>query len=537
MNRNTENHFGNNPSKSMPRSAFKMSHSLTTSFNAADIVPIYWKECLPGDSMKMKVSEVIRMSTPIHPVMDNAYIDTYFFKIPMRLVDEHWEEFMGENKKDAWTQEEEFIVPQVTAPAVTGWTKGSLASYFGVRINTPNISLDAKWFRAYVLCYNEWFRNQNTIEPAELSLGQETTTGTNGTDYVTDMQKGGCLAKAGKFADYFTRSLPEPSKGPEIFVPIGNTAPLIYVDPENPVNENYPIDSSHNGNEAAFTKETVGMSFYDSTTPSTLTAMKSYGLAADLSHAEGATINALRMAFSIQRLYELDATGGTRYIEQIRAHFKVNVPDARLQRPEYVGGKRVNINMMDVIQTSSTDNTSPLGHEAGESKTIDNEQYIETAFTEHSILLGVACIRTDHSYQQRLERAFNRKTRLDYYWPELANLGNQGILNKEIFVQGTNEDDEVFGYQEAWAEYRYEENIITGEMNSDYSASLDSFHYGDDYEQLPTLSAEWSMETKNNIARTLAIENQDQFIASFYFDSTWYRPMPIYSIPSLSGWS
>ena len=542
MDRNTENYFGTTPSKSMPRSAFKMSHSLVTTVNTGDIVPIYWKECLPGDSCKMNVSELIRMTTPINPVLDNAYADTYFFKVPMRLVDEHWEEFMGENKDDAWTQAQEFIVPQVTAPE-GGWIKGSLASYFGVRTYTDGISWDAKWLRAYALIYNEWFRNQNVSEPAEIYKGQATTEGSNGEDYVTDLIKGGMPAKAVKFADYFTRALPEPQKGPDVFIPLGEKAPIAYneganrpftfgttADPDQATGNLFIGSSTSAGGTANVSAQT-----YEAAQSGWNIYPNPDAIFADLSNETAATINTLRQAFAIQRLYELDSNG-TRYIEIIQNHFKVRVPDARLQRPEYVGGKRVNINMMDVIQTSGTTETSPLGHEAGESKTIDNSQFIETAFSEHSMLIGLMVIRTDHTYQQGIERAFNRKSRLSYYWPELANLGEQEILNKEIFAQGTSEDDEVFGYQEAWAEYRYERNIVTGEINSDYPLALDSYTYADDYDELPKLTHEWMVETRTNVDRTLAIQNQDQFKVSMYFESTWYRPLPIYSIPSLTGW-
>lgn len=533
MNRNTENHFGNNPSKSMPRSAFKMSHSHTTSFSTGNIIPIYWKDCLPGDSVKMNVAELIRMTTPIHPVMDNAYIDTYFFKVPRRLVYSHFEELMGENKDDAWTPTKEYELPQVTAPQ-GGWAKGSLADYFGIRTGVDGISIDASWFRAYALIYNEWFRSEALIEPAEITMDDTTTAGSNGTDYVTDLQKGGMPAKAGKMASYYTRALPEPQRGPDIFVPLGDSAPVIGTD-TTPYT-GFPIDTNLVGDKISFQKGNNTSGFYNEETLTIQGNNTSIGLSADLTQTTGgATINALRQAFAIQRLYELDATSGGRYIEQIRGHFKVNVPDARLQRPEYVGGKRVNINMMDVINTSSAGEL-PLGHEAGESKTIDNSQYIETAFVEHTLLIGLAVVRTDHSYQQRIPREFSKKKRLDFYYPELANLGEQAILNKEIYVQGTAEDEEVFGYQEAWAEYRYEENYITSAMNSDYAQSLDSMHYGDDYDSLPTLSQEWIVEPESNVARTLAIQNEDQFIAQFYFDSTWYRPLPIYSIPSLQGW-
>lgn len=532
MNRNTENHFGNNPSKSMPRSAFKMSHSHTTSFSTGSIIPIYWKDCLPGDSVKMNVAELIRMTTPIHPVMDCAYIDTYFFKVPRRLVYSHFEELMGENKDDAWTPTKEYELPQVTAPE-GGWNKGTLADYFGIRTGVDGISIDASWFRAYALIYNEWFRSEALIEPAEITMDDTTTAGSNGTDYVTDLQKGGMPAKAGKMAGYYTRALPEPQRGPDIFVPLGDSAPIIPTDDADM--KTLTTQSNVVSPAADFSTAFDGV-LHERVGTNGSGTISTTKWATDLQNTTGgATINALRQAFAIQRLYELDATSGGRYIEQIRGHFKVNVPDARLQRPEYIGGKRVNINMKDVINTASGGDL-PLGHEAGESKTIDNSQYIETAFVEHTLLIGLAVVRTEHSYQQRIPREFSKKKRLDFYYPELANLGEQKILNKEIFVQGTAEDDEVFGYQEAWAEYRYEENYITGAMNSDYAQSLDSMHYGDDYDSLPILSQAWIVEPETNVARTLAVQNEDQFIAQFYFDSTWYRPLPIYSIPSLQGW-
>lgn len=524
-NRNTENHFGLTPSTSMPRSAFNMAHSLLTTVNTGDIVPIYWKECLPGDSCKINVSELIRMTTPINPVMDNAYADTYFFKVPRRLVDEHWEEFMGENKDDAWTQRQEFIVPKTKAPT-GGWQKGTIGQYFGMPIGVEGVEIDSAYLRAYALICNEWFRNESITEPIEISKGQETTQGSNGDDYVVDVQKGGKPFKAVKFADYFTRALPEPQKGPDVFIPLGNKAPVIF--------EPNELSPTISGKEAGLQSASQNIYKIDEST-NAFVPNGEYGLlTTDLSTADGATINQLRQAFAIQRLYELDANG-TRYVETILNHFKVRVPDSRLQRPEYVGGKRININMTDVINHTANE-TAPLGHEAGESKTIDNSQYIETAFVEHSLLIGVMVIRTDHTYQQGIERAFSRKTRLDFYFPELANLGEQAILNKELYAQGTAEDDEVFGFQEAWAEYRYEQNIVTGEMNSNYETPLDSWHYADDYESLPTLSDDWIRETRVNVDRTLAIQNQDQFKVSMYFDSTWFRPLPIYSIPSLTGW-
>ena len=542
MSRNTDNHFGNAPIKTIGRSKFKMPFSHKTTFNTGDIVPIYSAEVLPGDTAKMHTACLVRMTTPINPVMDNAWMDTYYFFIPRRLVWSHWKEFMGENTADAWTQEVEYQIPQLTTPS-GGWRKGTVGEkLYGIQGRKG--SVDACYARAYALVYNEWFRNENLIEPAEVTLGDATTSGSNGSNYVTDLQKGGKLAKAGKFADYFTRALPEPQKGPDVYLPLGTLAPVraigqhtlpdaVPVQYVNPTTGTAPVAQTRLGLDTHGTLYGTGETWNLSGNTGSLAPSN---LWADLSRASAATINQLRQAFAVQRLYERDALGGTRYTEMIKAHFGVTSSDARLQRPEYLGGKRVPINITQVIQQSSTDATSPQGNTAAYSLTIDNHDDFTKSFEEHGIILGFAIIRTEHTYQQGLNRKFSRKNRADFYFPELSNIGEQYIKNKEIYAQGTSDDEEAFGYQEAWAEYRYANNMVTGELNSDYAQSLDSWHYADDYSQLPTLSQAWEVETENNVARTLAIQDQDQWIADFYFDQTWTRPMPIYSVPSLSGW-
>lgn len=563
MNRNTDDHFGNVPSKNMRRSKFKRDCTLSTTINAGEIGVMYADEVLPGDTVKLHLNELIRMTTPIYPVLDNAWIDTYFFFVPRRLVWDHWKEFMGENSTDAWTQETQYQIPQLTAPE-GGWQKGTIAHMIGARMGTSGISIDACYTRSYVLIYNEWFRNQNVTEPAELSTGDATTAGSNGTDYVVDLQKGGKLAKAVKYADYFTRALPEPQKGPDIYVPLGSSAPVFTGDPRdlgqlpygknqsiqwshsttnaqgNPVWEqittpvlttrNLAITSGQQGNQTRIkTNDTLTSADYEQVTPNNLYA--------DLNMASGATINQLRQAFAVQRMYELDARGGTRYTEILRMHFGVLSPDGRQQRPEYLGGKRVPINIKDVIQNSSTDATTPQGNTAGMSKTLDSTDMFTKSFTEHGILMGLFVIRTEHTYQQGIPRILSRKNRMDFYWPALANIGEMYIKNKELYAQGTAEDEEAFGYQEAWSEYRYGINRITNELNSDYTSPLDSWTYADKYDTLPTLSDAWIRETDANVARTLAINSQDQFLCNFYFNQTWIRPMPIYSVPSLTGWN
>ncbi len=542
MSRNTDSHFGNIALKNIRRSKFKMPCSHKTTFNTGDIIPIYRQEVLPGDTCKMNTASLVRMLTPINPTMDNSWMDIYYFFVPRRLVWEHWKEFMGENTTDAWTQEVEYTIPKLKAPE-GGWQKGSIASYLGARINTENIWIDACYTRAYALIVREWFRNENISEPPEVSLGDADTTGSNGTDYVVDLQKGGMPAKAVKYADYFTRSLPSPQKGPDVFLPLGVSAPVITGDDFTDKTGRTMHMAYANGlGPAAGTRYELGMSGNGTSVYVGAPAGDEYGgvhpvnLYADLTEANATTISQLRQAFAIQRLYELDARGGTRYIELLKAHFGVQSSDARLQRPEYLGGKRIPINITQVIQQSATNDTSPQGTTAAYSLTIDNHDMFTKSFEEHGILMGLAVVRTEHTYQQGIDRILTRESRLDFYWPELANLSEMYIKNKEIYAQGTSEDEEAFGYQEAWADYRYMNNRITGELNSDYTLSLDSWTYADDYSQLPTLSDEWIKETDANVARTLAIQEQDQFIADFYFNQTWIRPLPIYSIPSLVGW-
>lgn len=538
MSRNTDSHFGNIPLKNIKRSKFKMPCTYSTTGNTGEIIPFYSAEVLPGDTANIRTSMLIRMTTPIAPVMDNAWADTYYFFIPRRLVWDHWAEFMGENTNDAWTQTTEYTIPQLTTPE-GGWTKGTLGEkLYGIQGREG--SVDACYARAYTLVFNEWFRNQNVTEPAEVSTGDATTNGSNGTDYVVDMQKGGQLAKAVKYADYFTRALPEPQKGPDVFLPLGNLAPVVGTGDITNHSGYTTLDTMEDKQIKIMHSAGGAWDFYsaDDTVTFPNGSAKEIGLATDLSQAEGATINQLRQAFAVQRLYELDARGGTRYTEILRAHFGVISPDSRLQRPEYLGGSvRVPINITQVIQQSATDATSPQGTTAAYSLTVDTHENFTQSFTEHGIILGLCVIRTEHTYQQGIDRRFSRKNRTDFYFPALANIGEQGILEKEIFADGTSADDDIFGYQEAWAEYRYAQNHITGELNSDYAQTLDIWHYGDDYSEQPTLSDSWIRETDANVERTLAIQSQDQFIMNFYIDQTWVRPMPIYSIPSLSSWN
>ncbi len=560
MNRNTQAHFAETPSLNMSRSKFDRSFTHKTTFNTGDIVPFFCCDIIPGDTMKMNTAQVVRMMTPVAPVMDNANLDTYFFFVPNRLIWEHWQEFMGENKTAPWIQQTQYEIPQIEAPATTGWTKGSLADYFGYPTGVPGYKADAMPFRAYSLIYNEWFRDENLCNPLYIHMGDADITGVDITDAnldpITDIEKGACCAKAAKYADYFTMALPNAQKGPAVKIPVGDTAPIIGTDRFSSTN---PGASNLYGEPLSLVNSGAGNLYIfdaDDNTKTMATAT-SLGIAADLSSAVGATVNQLRQAFQIQKFYERQAIGGTRYIELIKSHFSVTNPDYRMQRPEYLGGMRTPININQVVQTDATtqllggeyvtpqgggepvwkwnmSDQTPQGNTAAYSLTTGkNDDLFTHSFTEHGWVIGLAVVRTVHTYQQGLNRMFSRKSIFDYYWPEFANLGNQAIYNKEIYLQNTSVDDQVFGYQEAWAEYRYLPDIVTGEMRSNYTQSLDIWHWADDYSTLPTLGDEWIEETKENVERTLAVQDHDQFFGDFYFNCIMTRPMPLYSVPGL----
>lgn len=552
MNRNTEFHFSKNPiNLDMPRSKFDRSCQHKTTMNTGDLIPIFVDEVLPGDTMTMDIASAIRMSTPIYPVMDNAYIDIYFFAVPNRLVWEHWREFCGENRTTHWEQETEYEIPQIKSPTTTGWTKGTIADYMGIPTKIAGLSINALPFRAYCLIWNEWFRDENLKNPCMINLDETTQTGVNTGNYVTDTQLGGLPCKVAKYHDYFTSALPEPQKGPPVLLPLGESAP-VWAGPKDanigkipqinnitmhttgniPINGSYQI---HIKGETPVTQ--IGNITLGEKTPAESQDISLYptNLIADMTQATAATINQLRQAFAVQRMYEKDARGGTRYIEVIKTHFGVTSPDSRQQRPEYMGGMRVPINMDQVLQTSSTDTVSPQGNTAAYSLTNFRKSLFTKSFTEHEIIIGLACIRTENTYQQGIERMWSRKTRFDYYWPSLANIGEQAILNKEIYAQGTAADEEAFGYQEAWADYRYKPSRVSAAMRSNYEQSLDAWHYADYYESQPILGTTWIDESRENVNRTIAVQDQleDQFICDFYFKMEMARPMPVYSIPGL----
>lgn len=570
MNRNTESHFSLNPTRiDMSRSTFDRSSSVKTSFNVGDLVPFYIDEVLPGDTFKLKTSKVVRMQTLLTPMMDNVYLDTYYFFVPNRLTWNHWKEFNGENTESAWIPQTEYEVPQLTAPD-GGWQVGTIADYFGLPTGVSGISVSSLPFRAYALIVNEWFRDQNLQDPLVIPLDDATVEGVNSATFVTDVAKGGKPFICAKYHDYFTSALPAPQKGPDVTIPVsaGSNLPVVgnglslalagATDNTGTTIKAGGIGSILNSSAGGstiygtnYSEPALGLAVGTPPPASTGALRGMLGvptagqLGGDLSKSgliainDGAvsmaTINQLRLAFQIQKMYERDARGGTRYIEILKSHFGVTSPDARLQRPEYLGGNRVPININQVIQQSSTTSTSPQGNVAGQSLTTDSHYDFTKSFTEHGFVIGLMVARYDHTYQQGIERMWSRKDRFDYYWPVFANIGEQAIKNKEIYAQGTAKDDEVFGYQEAWADYRYKPNRVTGEMRSAYAQSLDVWHLGDDYGVLPSLSDSWIREDKSNVDRVLAVTSSvsNQLFADIYVANRTTRPMPMYSIPGL----
>lgn len=547
MSRNENTRFALNPTNlDIARSTFRRDHSVKLSFNVGDVIPFYVDEVLPGDTFQLKTSMVARLQTLLTPMMDNLYLDTYFYFVPNRIVWQHWRELMGENTQSAWIPTTEYSVPQVTAPS-GGWSIGSIADYMGIPTGVANLSVNALPFRAYALIMNEWFRDENLSDPLNIPVDDATLAGSNGTNYITDVVKGGMPFKAAKFHDYFTSALPAPQKGPDVTIPVsgGSNYPVRTLAESVSGLSNVPLQIR---TFAQMPYNVVGVNKSDSPEPGAVWASVSTVSgnaepfvptnlwAINDGSVSAATINQLRMAFQVQKLYEKDARGGTRYIEILKSHFGVTSPDARLQRPEYLGGNRIPVNINQVVQNSATQSDgTPLGDTAAFSVTTDVHGDFIKSFVEHGFVIGVMVARYDHTYQQGLERFWSRRDRLDYYFPVFANIGEQPILNKEIYAQGTTQDDEVFGYQEAWADYRYKPSRVAGEMRSKAPTSLDVWHLADEYTQLPKLSDAWIREDKTNVDRVLAVTSSvsNQMFADLFISCKATRPMPVYSIPGL----
>lgn len=545
MNRNSEQHYAQVPHAEIRRAKFQRNFNLLTTMNEGDLVPIYLDEVLPADTFKINMNALVRMATPLYPVMDNAYMDFYFFFVPARLLWKHFQNLMGQNDSTFWAETTEYTTPVTTAPS-GGWNVGTLADYFGIPTGVSGLKVNSMPFRAYAKVWNEWFRDENLQQPVTQSIDDTTTTGVNTGTNLSDAEAGGLPLKVCKYKDYFTSCLPSPQKSAEpVNIPMLGNAPLhAYEDKEMKRQASNSYFTGLNWNEGGINyKPSIYQVKADLKTPLKINTTTTSGgtdpvmnyLGADLSNVTGATINELRQAIAVQHIFERDARTGTRYKEILKGAWGVTSPDARLDRSEYIGGYRMPINVNQVIQTSSTDSTSPQGNTGAYSMTTLSRNMCTYSATEHGYVLGLAAIRVDHSYQQGLSRLWTRSTRFSYYDPMLANLGEQAVLNQEIYAQGKTKDEEVFGYQEAWADYRYRTNMVTSEMRSTYAQTLDAWHYADKYNELPTLSSSWIKEGTENIDRTLAVQssNSHQFICNFYYDQTWTRPMPIYSVPGI----
>lgn len=534
MSRNSEQHFSQVPHAEIRRSSFKRPFSLLTTINEGDLVPIYLDEVLPGDTFKVTQNALIRMSTPLYPVMDNCDMDTYFFFVPARLLWDHFQNLMGQNDSTFWAETVEYTTPVTTAPS-GGWNVGTIADYFGIPTGVAGLKVNSLPFRAYAKIWNEWFRDENLQQPVTMSKTDSTTAGSNTGTNLSDAEAGGLPLKVAKHKDYFTSCLPSPQKGEAVTLPMsGNAKVKLYAD-ENVTKtlENWRGNFTSDGSNRIEQNEKSDPAILTFITGSS--TVRAAAMGADLSTVTAATINDLRQAIAVQHILERDARTGTRYKEYLKGAWGVTSPDARLDRSEYIGGYRMPININQVVQTSSTNETSPQGNTGAYSMTTSSKHICTYSATEHGFVIGLACVRVQHSYQQGLRRLFTRSTRFSYYDPMLANLGEQAVLNQEIYAQGTDVDNEVFGYQEAWADYKYRTNEVTGEMRSTYAQTLDAWHYADKYNSLPTLSSKWIQEGTENIDRTLAVQsnNSHQFICNFYFDNTWTRAMPVFNVPGL----
>lgn len=553
-----------------PRSKFDRSHQLLTTINEGELVPIYMDEVLPGDTARVQLNGLIRMSTPIYPIMDNCYMDTYFFFVPARLLWEHFENMFGENDTDYWAEDTEYSTPKCTIGGTSGLANGSIGDYFGLPTQVTNaLEVNALPARAYCKIYNEWFRDENLEAPLMLGYKKTDEGGTNADasevnenanalDQTTNTNEATLYAmkpaRAGKFHDYFTSCLPSPLKNAEpVTIPMLGNAP-IYGYQEEELKNKWTANAAPGdgvtawyetrGNATNGKKTMIGDQATNNGEALPLIT-NYYGAAntgkaymgADLSNVAGATINDLRQAIALQHIFESDARNGTRYREFLSGTWGVTSPDSRLQIPEYIGGQRIAINVNQVVQTSQTDTTTgqALGNTAAYSLTTCSKQMADYAATEYGYIIGLAVVRVEHSYQQGLGTKWTRGGRFTYYDPRLAALGEQPVYNREIYADGSEKDNEIFGYQEAWADYRYKPSYVTGEMRSNYQTSLDAWHYADDYDKLPTLSAEWIQEGRENIDRTIAVTSavSHQFLCDFWFNETWYREMPIYSIPGI----
>ena len=574
--RQRSNHFSQIPNSPIQRSVFDRSHDYKTTMDSGYLIPFFVDEVLPGDTFKLRVNAFVRMNTLIAPFMDNVFMDTFFFFVPTRLVWDNWQRFCGEQKNPG--DSTDFLIPSLSG--TNTFTNGSIFDYMGlptgVPLNPTNTPINALPFRAYNLIYNEWFRDENLIDSIPVLT-------TDGPDPISNYT----LRKRAKRHDYFTSALPWPQKGPSVDVGLTGNAPVVgfgdtdgwTLSTENGVSDgsgnwilgtpasttgNIGLQVYQNGPQFSMSGQTPMMrgsgsgssrwatigrqdqsgstdemapfnairgreAFFPEVFMTPQSGQQPY---ADLSGVSAISINDLRQAFQIQKFYEKWARGGSRYTETLRVMFNVISPDARLQRPEYLGGTHSRVNIVPTAQTSSTDNVSPQSNLSAFGVLGDSAHGFNKSFVEHGYILGIVCLRADITYQQGLNRMWSRRQLFDFYWPTLAHLGEQVVYNKEIYAQGTADDNGVFGYQERYAEYRYKPSMITGKLRSTDAQTLDVWHLAQKFDTLPKLNQDF-IEENPPINRVIAVQNEPQFFADFWFDLKTSRPMPVYSVPGL----
>lgn len=559
MNRNNEQHFNQIPEMKASRTRFNRDQTILTTFDSGKLIPFYVDEVLPGDTFNVDTTAIIRMTTPKYPVMDDAFIDFYYFFCPNRILWDNFKQFMGEIESTPYMPKEEYKVPQIIVSGKEGDARPyekSILDYMGVptKIN-KEFKINALPVRAYVKIWNEFFRDENVdnaavvkTDDADVKYSDSTADEESIAAALQEAITGGRCLPVNKFHDYFTSSLPYPQRGPTVTIPMeGNAAVSIYknqtLTEKLGTNEEIFLNSAVTGDDTAEPKIGNFNTYYNEGKPALIVGAKtgkgtvrSDGfLGADLSTITATTINDLRKAVAVQQYYETLARGGSRYREQVQALWNVVISDKTVQIPEYLGGGRYHVNINQIVQTSGqqANNDTPIGETGAMSVTPINESSFTKSFEEHGFVIGVCCVRHNHSYQQGLERFWSRTDRLDYYVPQFANLGEQPVKKKEIMLTGTASDEETFGYQEAWADYRMKPNRVSGLMRSNTSGTLDFWHYADNYKTVPTLSQSWMAEGKAEIARTLIVENEPQFFGAIRVANKTTRRMPLYSVPGL----
>lgn len=559
MNRNNERNFLNVPQVHTSRTRFKRDQTILTTFDSGKLIPFFVDEVLPGDTFQIDTTAIIRMTTPKYPVMDDAFIDIYYFYCPNRILYDDFKYFMGEVEDKPWAPSKSYQMPQIvcfgseTEPQPH---EKSILDYMGVPTKIKKkFSINALPVRAYVKIWNEYFRDENVDNRATLVTAgmdqayRDTNNDENLDKVLEEAHEGGRCLPVNKFHDYFTSCMPYPERGPEVTLPLTGNAPVgLYKNTELTAfgtiggHSNIYMNQTLEGQASAphisnsLNTEYKGYGLVTGSTNPTNQEIDTAYLGADLSKVTATTINDLRKAVAVQQYYEALARGGSRYREQVQSLWNVTISDKTVQIPEYLGGGRYHVNMNQIIQTSGQQNNTdtPIGETGAMSVTPVNESSFTKSFEEHGFVIGVMCVRHNHSYQQGLERFWSRKDRLDYYVPQFANLGEQPVKKKEIMLTGTETDEETFGYQEAWADYRMKPNRVSGLMRSNATGTLDFWHYADNYSAVPTLSQGWMAEGKDEIARTLIVQNEPQFFGGIRVENKTTRCMPLYSVPGLN---